>query len=428
MQDKSINLHHLVVYRSLLQDELIEIYRNLSLILRDETEYPEELKQEVFFQLYNLLIERAGRFNGNLWKNYIVSAILADENPFSLACEKAGQKISTSVTKLATHDLQILKQLYDFDLRKLAKETGIDDSFLIIEDYESGELEIDFFEKSYIEKHQKLLQSFDNGAGINEILSELIDCYYQLGCGKLARFAAFYWDEGLKGIDKPELVGFEDLVGYDYQKSVLISNTEAFLEGKKANNILLYGEKGTGKSSSVKAVLSRYASKGLRMIELNKKQLSEFREIVPTIKDRGQRFIIFIDDLSFEDFEIEYKYIKASIEGSLESKAANVLFYVTSNRRHLIKENWSDRNSANEEIHVYDSQQEKLSFADRFGITLTYQSPDQEHYLQIVEELVRKNGIDMPIEELRQAALQWERSHHGRSGRTAEQFVIDLMQ
>ena len=182
---------------------------------------------------------------------------------------------------------------------------------------------------------------------------------------------------------------------------------------------MLYGEKGTGKSSSVKALLNRYAKDGLRMIELSKGQLMDFYKIIQQIRDRGQRFIIFMDDLSFEDFETEYKYIKALIEGGLQKKPENVLIYVTSNRKHLIRESWKDRESAEGEIRMTDSVQEKLSLADRFGIVITYLSPAQEEYLGIVQALAKKNGIDMPAEELRKRAIQWEMKYHGRSGRTA---------
>lgn len=242
----------------------------------------------------------------------------------------------------------------------------------------------------------------------------------------MAQYVAFRWDDGLQGIPQPDAVSFNDLVGYTYQKKILIENTRFFVKGKKANNILLYGEKGTGKSSSVKALLDAFSAQGLRMIELSKAQLSDFSRIVQSIRERTHRFIIFIDDLSFEDFEVDYKYLKANLEGSLETRADNVLVYVTSNRRHLIKESWSDRKGSNDEVHVADTQQEKLSFADRFGISIQYYSPNQEQYLEIVNELAKKNGLEMPVEELRKLAIQWELNHNGRSGRTAQQFITYL--
>ncbi len=174
------------------------------------------------------------------------------------------------------------------------------------------------------------------------------------------------------------------------------------------------------------SVVKQVFRDGLRMVELSKMQLGDYKLVIQSLRNRGQRFILFIDDLSFEDFEVDYKYIKASLEGSLEARPENVLIYVTSNRRHLIKENWSDRQSSNEEVHISDTHQEKLSFADRFGISISYYAPNQEQYLNIVEDLAKKRGILIPIEELRRQAIQWEIGHNGRSGRTAQQFITDL--
>ncbi|HRW11847.1 MAG TPA: ATP-binding protein, partial [Syntrophomonas sp.] len=257
---------------------------------------------------------------------------------------------------------------------------------------------------------------------------EALELYYrQFGCGQLGHFSAFRWDNGLQPIAHPDPITWDGIIGYDYQKKVLLDNTRAFMEGRPANNILLYGAKGTGKSSSVKALLHIFAEQGLRMVEITRRQLADIHEITDQLRYRNYRFILFIDDLSFEDFEVDYKYIKASMEGSLETRPRNILFYVTSNRRHLVRENWSDRQSAGEEVFPPDSQQEKLSFADRFGISLVYLSPDQELYLQMVTEMAEKEGIPMETEELRNQAIQWELSHHGRSGRSARQFIDDLL-
>ena len=217
------------------------------------------------------------------------------------------------------------------------------------------------------------------------------------------------------------------LIGYENQKEKLIKNTEAFLKNKPANNVLLYGDSGTGKSSSIKALLNRYATEGLRLIELAKYQMKELPKILEVLKDRGLYFIIFMDDLSFEDFETDYKYMKAIIEGGVEVKPNNVLFYATSNRRHLIKEKWSDRDQESGEIHLSDAIQEKISLASRFGITISYESPQQKGYLRIVKELAKQNNITLPVEELKERAIQWEMWNNGRSGRTAQQFIDYLL-
>jgi hypothetical protein len=208
---------------------------------------------------------------------------------------------------------------------------------------------------------------------------------------------------------------------------MLIENTESFIKGKSSNNILLYGERGTGKSSSIKALLNKYSSQRLKLVEVAKYQLNYFPQILQDIRQRAQKFIIFIDDLSFESDETEYKYLKAFIEGGVEVKPENAVIYATSNRKHLIQEKWSDRVKDDEEIHANDSIEEKLSLSDRFGITITYTSPNQEQYLKIVEELAEKSNIKMPLKELHKKALLWEKWHNTRSGRTARQFINYLL-
>ena len=227
------------------------------------------------------------------------------------------------------------------------------------------------------------------------------------------------------GIAYPDPIRLDSLIAYDEQKEILIRNTRAFIKGQGGNHVLLYGDKGTGKSSSVKALLNEFAPYGLRMVELDRSHLMEFNRLIHTLRNRAGYYIVFIDDLSFEDFEVEYKYLKGYIEGSLEAPADNVRLYVTSNRRHLIRETWSERQQA-DEIHVRDARQEKLSFADRFGLTLTYPAPDQDQYLAMVRKMASRAGLNYSHDQLDRLALQWELSYHGRSGRSAQQFINDL--
>ena len=220
-----------------------------------------------------------------------------------------------------------------------------------------------------------------------------------------------------------------DLVGYEEQKKKLVANTEAFVEGRGANNVLLFGDAGTGKSTSIKAILNQYYSRGLRMIEVYKHQFKDLSKVIAEIKNRNYRFIIYMDDLSFEEFEIEYKYLKAVIEGGLETKPENVLIYATSNRRHLIRETWSDRSDmSQDELHRSDTMQEKLSLVARFGVTIGYYKPSQKEYFNIVTTLAEKYPeITLTDEELRAEANKWELSHGGISGRTAQQFITYLL-
>lgn len=260
-----------------------------------------------------------------------------------------------------------------------------------------------------------------------ESLSQiLIEHYQTYGIGDLSNYKAFRWDKektllGIKNFDK---ITFNDLVGYERQKNILLANTLAFVNKKPANNVLLIGSRGTGKSSSVKALANLYFTEGLRLLEISKAQLCQLPEIMDYLRNTNKRFIIFLDDLSFEDYEVEYKYLKSIIEGGVEAKPDNVLIYATSNRRHLIKETWDDRPEHNE-IHTNDSINEKISLSDRFGITLTYLSPNQEEYLDIVYALAKKHNI--VNSDLRQEALKWEMSHSGRSGRVAKQFIDNLL-
>ena len=224
-----------------------------------------------------------------------------------------------------------------------------------------------------------------------------------------------------------EHVYLKDLVGYELQKKKLVENTEAFLAGKEANNVLLFGDAGTGKSSSVKAVLNEYYGRGLRMIEVYKHQFKTLSDVLEQIKDRNYKFIIYMDDLSFEDYELEYKYLKAILEGGLGKRPKNVLIYATSNRRHLIREKFSDKRELDDELHNNDTVQEKLSLAARFGVTIYYGSPDKRQFQEIVKSLAERHQLQMPIEQLYEAANQWELSHGGLSGRTAAQFITHMM-
>lgn len=220
-----------------------------------------------------------------------------------------------------------------------------------------------------------------------------------------------------------------DLVGYDHQKQKLIQNTKAFVEGCKANNVLLFGDSGTGKSTSVKAIVNAFYGDGLRMIEIYKHQFRDLSNIIAQVKNRNYRFIIFMDDLSFEEFEIEYKFLKAVIEGGVETKPENILIYATSNRRHLIRETWKDRTDIekDQDIHRSDTMQEKLSLVNRFGLTIFYERPSQKEFFNIVRELAKKENIELDERELFLKASQWELQHGGISGRTAQQFINHLL-
>ena len=249
--------------------------------------------------------------------------------------------------------------------------------------------------------------------------------YQRYGSGDIAVYRAFRWDKKKKlvGIENFAPLRLAQLIGYTEQKQALLGNTLAFLSGRPANNVLLVGARGTGKSTSVKALANEFFDQGLRLVQLTKPQLVELPYIMGTLgRFTTKRFIVYLDDLSFEDSEPEYKTLKSGIEGGVETRPDNVLLYATSNRRHLIKESWHDRDGA-DEVHRGDSVNETISLSDRFGLVIHYPAPNQKEYLAIIDHYLRAAGVLLPPEELRLAGQRWEMEHSGRSGRTARQFV-----
>ena len=278
-----------------------------------------------------------------------------------------------------------------------------------------------------------LAVQLEQSGSVEEFQAHVVEFYREFGVGRFGLNKAFRVVERedtqeilIDPIMNVEHVYFKDIVGYDLQKAKLIENTEAFVEGREANNVLLYGDAGTGKSSSVKAVLNEYYGRGLRMIEVYKHQFKCLSDVLAQIKERNYKFIIYMDDLSFEDYELEYKYLKAILEGGLGKRPRNVLVYATSNRRHLIREKFSDKRELDDELHMNDTVQEKLSLASRFGVTIYYGSPDKREFEHIVGTLAERYGVDMPKEELYLEANRWELTHGGLSGRTAAQFITYL--
>lgn len=258
---------------------------------------------------------------------------------------------------------------------------------------------------------------------------DLVAFYQRWGTGRFARFHAFVWTEeeqggSLLGVAEPDPIRLENLTGCEDQKAELLRNTRQFLRGGGANNVLLYGDRGTGKSSMVKALLSEFADRRLRLVEIPRYHLRILPQVVRQLRQEPYYFILFIDDLSFEAHETEYKFLKAILEGSVEQAPHNVLVYATSNRRHLIQEYFGERQG--DEIHARDSRQEKLSLADRFGITLTFSAPDQEEFLAIVAHQAQEAGLALPADQLAKEAIRWAMWHNDRSGRSARQFITYL--
>jgi len=329
------------------------------------------------------------------------------------------QPISEALKEVIMNDLQMLYQMYHFDFSKL--NPLYKDLFI---DFPHSKPIINQEIYDLLTKLQIMLSKSTSVAEFYEIL---YNHYRQYGVGKYGLNKAFrYLDNEIIPIEHIGNNTLEQLIGYESQKERLKANTEAFLNGRKANNVLLYGDSGTGKSSSIKALLNEYYKDGLRMVEVYKHQFIALPQIINELQNRQYRFIIFMDDLSFEEFEVEYKYLKAVIEGGLEKKPENILIYATSNRRHLIKETWNDRNH-DQEINNNDAKQEKLSLVSRFGVQIMYIHPDKQHYLDIIDGLASAYHLDMDEDELHDKALQWEIRNGGFSGRTAKQFIHMLL-
>ncbi len=246
--------------------------------------------------------------------------------------------------------------------------------------------------------------------------------YRQNGCGIFARWRTFIWrDGGVKPVHHPDPISLGDLKGYEYQRNLVLNNTLAFLNGKSANNCLLYGDKGTGKSSTVKAIGNRYGNEGLRIVEMPKECIGDFPLLVDKIAAVPMKFIIYIDDLTFQKQDDRYASLKAVLEGGLAARPKNALIYATSNRRHLIQENFSDREG--DDMHRNDTIQESLSLADRFGLSVNFSVPDKKSYLEIVKELAKQSGLHTDESELLAAAERWALERGGRSPRCARQFI-----
>lgn len=398
----------------------------------DNDYYNAEDMKGLLFDVVNQILEMAVShgFEGNLWHNYLTYLLASHENAYSTSCEIVGE-IEGSINRVALHDFVIFKELFDYDFQKM-EETWAVDCLSMIQDYSGLSGHGKVFNKRIRDRICELGSNLAKAESAEDFQNTLTQFYKEFGVGKLGLHKAFrveHTEEGAQivPITKIAHVHLDDLVGYDRAKKKLIDNTRAFVEGRRANNCLLFGDAGTGKSSSIKAILNQYYDQGLRMIEVYKHQFQDLNDIIAQVKNRNYKFIIYMDDLSFEEFEIEYKYLKAVIEGGLEKKPDNILIYATSNRRHLIKETFRDKEDRDEELHTNDTVQEKLSLVARFGVTIYFGKPEKKEFQEIVKRLAERNNVNIPEDELLAEANKWELSHGGMSGRTAQQFVDYLL-
>ncbi|MCU0543824.1 MAG: ATP-binding protein [Oscillatoriaceae cyanobacterium Prado104] len=351
------------------------------------------------------------------WQDWLIAEILRDENPFSRQAQQTDfASLPLALVEATKHDLQVLQNIYDCSAEQLSKWVRV-----------AGQLEavppIWYSENSGENRELPLHGNLKDWSSSAEALAVY---YRQYGTGLFAKYRAFQWRKGeLAGIAHPDRVTLKDLVCCDWQRDAIVKNTEFLLAGYPALHVLLYGSRGSGKSSLVKALLNEFGDRNLRSIEVSKSDLQDLPLIVDRLRGVPQKFIIFVDDLSFEEDDDAFKALKVVLEGNITARPQNVVVYATSNRRHLIREFFEDRPRPRDgdEVHAWDTVQEKLSFSDRFGLTLTFEPADQNTYLTIVRHLAAQAGIDLKLEDLEHRAKEWATRRNGRSGRTARQFV-----
>ena len=404
----------LLIYQSVLQNPVGKAYVNL---LNNLYTFSSETNINrptsiTCLQAYSKWFNALAQVNLS-WRDYLIQQILWDDNPFSRQVQtRSLEEISPSLIEAAKHDLTILQRIYQCRTEQIVTSVQKTSQYpdTIIAWHQETSI------PSFLNEQEKW----------SKALKELAIHYRKHGTGIFARYCALTWqNEQLKGIACPDPITLDEIVGYESQKKAIIKNTEFLLAGYSALNVLLYGSRGSGKSSLVKALLSEYSDRGLRLIEVTKSQLQHLPQIVTQIRDIPQKFIIFVDDLSFEEDDDAFKALKVVLEGNVTAKAKNTVVYATSNRRHLVREFFADRPRPqdSDEIHNWDTVQEKLSFSDRFGLTLTFEPTNQDTYLKIVHHLSQKAGIAIAKEELEFRAKQWATRHNGRSGRSARQFI-----
>ncbi|MDF2522929.1 MAG: putative ATPase superfamily [Clostridiales bacterium] len=430
LRNATLYMDSIAIYRNLLKDDVFKnLYRLISSINNPN------MNVSTFLNYYNDLYFSMAQSGTNSIKSYILKSIILEENPFSVKAG-AGLDVEEWLVRAAGDDLDGLQhvskilasELKEYALKALCR-TEFEENIIKnlpewsnLADTKELSISVDLIE-----------QVFSSSEKWSKGLGTLRHYFEICGSGIVGQFRAFIWDHSgavgtLKGIENPDSIKLTDLIGYHDERSEIINNTQQFLNGYRANNVLLYGDRGTGKSSTVKAIVNEYYSRGLRIIEVSKKDLVDFPEIIRNLKGRKQKFILFVDDLAFEENEDNYTALKTVLEGGLEAKSDNVLIYATSNRRHLVKERFSDRagfqsQNYEDEVRSADTMQEKLSLSDRFGITVVFSSPNKNKYLEIVEGIAANRGLKFDREQLHREAMKWELWYNGLSPRTAKQFV-----
>ncbi len=448
--DTRLAARHLGIFRHVLEDPVGRAFLALLELLRETSASPAgnaeaERVLQAYTRLTELLAEEvelgARPPFGDAWQNHLLERILADENVFGRKAESsAPEAMGPSLWQAAVIDLRRLQVLHRADGAALANAAAhaaglAPDDLVSLDGFRSLARTDGPLARGEVAegRDEQMKRTLDGSADWGRCAEALARYYAGAGTGRFGRYWSFRWVRRglrgrLEGVPEPDPVRLEDLVSYQAEREEVIRNTEQFVAGHPANNVLLYGDRGTGKSSTIKALLWAYGHRGLRLVEVSKRHLVDLPAVLELLRRRPQRFILYVDDLSFEEGE-PYQDLKSLLEGGLAVRPGNVLLYATSNRRHLVREYFSDRAAAvvEGEVQPQDTMQEKLSLADRFGITVVFPAPDQEGFLAIVERLAERHGLRLNRGDLRRLALEWVQWHNGRSPRTARQFVDSLV-
>ena len=371
-------------------------------------------------------------FSGNVWHSWLTYYLVYHENAYSRAHE-IRESVPGGINPIAMHDFEIFRELFLYDFSDIEQYLGVS-LYQMAANYEFGGDDRRLASRRIRDRIENLSRTLAKSLSTEEFKKNVDEFYRDFGCGKFGLHKAFRIihdrEDQMRIVPITNIahVRLDDLIGCEIQKKKLRENTEAFLAGRRANNCLLFGDAGTGKSTSIKGILNEYYEQGLRIIEVYKHQFRDLVDILDQIKNRNYRFIIYMDDLSFEDFETDYKYLKAVIEGGLERKPENVLIYATSNRRHLIRENYADKEGdIRSDMHTSDTVQEKLSLAYRFGVTIYFGAPSKKEFQRILKGISDAEGLNIDEAKLYEEANAWELSHGGRSGRSARQFIDHML-
>lgn len=421
----------LIVYREFEDGQLLD---DMARFMGNEFQLAvdREAMQTLAYKCIHRLLEMAGcyGFSGNLWHCYLTNLLVNNENSYSRSCEIRGS-VEGTINEAVLHDIIVFRKFFAFNYAAVMEKLGVK-AYSLIEAYQVSGQESKVYNRRIRDRICTLAGKLGRSRSAEEMKENLTGFYQEYGVGKFGLHKAFRVEQrenktAIVPILNIAHVHLDDLVGYAIPKKKLVDNTQAFVQGRKANNCLLYGDAGTGKSSSIKAIANAYYDQGLRIIEIYKHQFQALNDVIAQIKNRNYKFIIYMDDLSFEDFEVEYKYLKAVIEGGLEKKPDNVLIYATSNRRHLVREKFSDKEDRRDDLHAGDTVQEKLSLVARFGVTIFFCGPDKKEFQNIVSVLADRYGVTMDRQQLLAEANKWELSHGGPSGRCAQQFIDYLL-